>query len=494
MEALAARQKYHSIEFYYLPVGPRSKDKYPKHIEFMKAGKQHLMRAFYAANGCGKTTCGGCEFTYHLTGDYPKDWEGRVFNHPVKAWACARENKQMREGIQELLFGQFSDKGSGLIPRDALTNDKGEIQTWAMAGTANCVGTALIRHKTNGKFDGWSQVDFKTYAQGWQEFQGANRDLIWLDEEPDDPKVFTECLMRTRGPKGKEGSLYVTFTPLLGWTPMYLSFMPNGKYPPNGVHPTNPEKYVVVDTWKGQPHLSEAWKQAMIEQIKLTDPNSLKARTEGIAAMGSGMIYPVSEDLIVIKPFQIPEYWPRAFGLDFGWHATAAVWIAQDPVTKCKYVYSEYKHGDVADYVHIQNIRSKGNWIPGIADPSGGGRMDSGVMRIDSWRSQGLTLSPGVNALIPGIASILNQFESGLLKIFDTCTGLINERRAYRYDLNDPNKPAPKQDDHLLDALRYADSRFDSFAISESMYDDYNNPQPDYYNDNNQGRDLDTGY
>lgn len=454
--------------------GPFRAEMYPTHMEFFAAGKDHNIRGFFGGNGVGKTTCGGTEFSRHLTGLYPSDWKGKKFNRPVKAWGAARENKALKEVMQECLFGKdISDKGTGLIPRHCLLGEDGQIETWAMAGTSGCILTARIKHFTNGRFDGYSTVDFKTYAQGWQEFQGANRDLIWIDEEPDDPKVYSECLARLRGPKGKEGMLFVTFTPLLGYSTLYLSFLPGGHFPEGGQHPTNKEKYIVVATWKNCPHLSEEWKNSMLEEWRITDPNSIEARMNGIASIGSGRIYPIDETFVVTKSFEIPEYWPRLYGLDFGYHATAAIWIAKDPRTGTMYVYAEYKHGKVINEMHALAIQAKGKWIPGIGDPSGGGRRDDGSMTYDHYVSLGLKLSKGVNAFNAGVGVVLSKFETGALKIFDTCTKVIDELRTYRYDPANPNAAAKHQDDHLLDALRYALSRFEGYAISEEDNDEF---------------------
>lgn len=400
-----------------------------------------------------------------MTGLYPHWWIGKKFNRPIKAWACGVTTGQIREAIQETLFGSFAEPGTGLIPRHTLLDEKGQLQIWNKPGGENCIGTCLINHVSGGK----SKVEFKTYDQGWEKYQGAKRDLIWLDEEPQDRKIYEECATRTAGEVGEEGILYCTFTPLQGYSDVVLSYLPDGNMPVNGVHPEQPNKFVVCAGWEDVPHLSEEWKK---QQLAEYSPSQRTARSKGIPSMGSGKIFPVDEDFIRCEPFKIPEYWPRVYGYDFGWKKTAAVWIAQDPVTKVKYLYAEYKQGEVADYVHAQCVKSKGSWIRGIADPSGGGRRDDGTLKIDYMRSLGLELIPGHNSLVVGIGKLLNQMESGLFKVFSTCENWFKEYRVYRYDLNDPNKPARDQDDHELDATRYADSRFDEVALSESDYDD----------------------
>jgi phage terminase large subunit-like protein len=68
---------------------------------------------------------------------------------------------------------------------------------------------------------GYSTLAFKSYEQGWQKFQGDGVSFIWLDEEPDDFKVYTECQARLLA---TGGSMMITFTPLLGETELYQSF------------------------------------------------------------------------------------------------------------------------------------------------------------------------------------------------------------------------------------------------------------------------------
>jgi phage terminase large subunit-like protein len=498
LKDLSDRRKYYKLDFMYPEEGPFRKSLYPKHMEFMEAGAHHLIRGFFAGNGVGKTVCGGTEFTYHLTGKYPKDFKGRKFTKPIKAWACGIDNKQLRAGIQEILFGDFSDMGTGLIPKEDLTDDKGFIQTWAMAGTANCIGTARIKHYTNGVFDGWSTVEFKTYAQGWQEVQGATRDLIWLDEEPTDPKFWSECVARTRGPAGKEGSIFITFTPLLGYTTLYLSFMPNGQVPPNGIHPDNEQRHVTLATWKDCPHLSEAWKKSAIEDWKLSDPNSIESRINGTAAVGSGRIYPIDESFVIVPQFQIPSYWPKAYGLDPGWTNTAAVWIAEDPNTKIKYIYSEYKHGKVLYLIHADAIKNKGEWIPGAIDPHEARKpRDDGSTVQDYFMSLGLELYSDKCDGHAMRARIYGMYESGALKIMDNCTGLINEIRTYRYDMDDPNRPAEGQDDHRCDAKMYCLSMFDKIAKSFAEIEEERSREKYRRNDDDYGdsqRSEITGY
>ncbi len=463
-------------------------------MEFLKAGAKHSRRGFIAANRVGKSLTGAYEMVCHLTGVYPSWWEGKRFTKPVNAWIAGVTFQQVKEGIQEILFGSFAEPGTGLLPRDALVDHKGDVRgkgnlmLWTSRGVANCIETALINHASGG----YSKVEFKAYEQGWLKYQGTKRQVIWLDEEPDDIRIYDECSTRTAGAEGEEGILYCTFTPLHGFSQVVLGFLPGGVVPKNGIHPDNQEKFVVKAGWRDVPHLSKKW---MDQQKKEYSPNEIDARTKGDPAMGEGRILPIDESFVFVKPFEIPEYWPRAYGMDPGWHRTAVVWMAEDPSTKVRYVYAEYRHGKVVPVVHAQAIKARsGEEMNGAFDPSGGGRQSDGVMLIDFYRSLGLRVHESENAIIPSIARLLNQFESGSLKIFNTCETLREEMRMWKYDMNNPNKPAQKQKDDLIDALRYVEVIFDQIARPANADIDDNYDEDNKHSRINKTRDSLTGY
>ena len=461
------RTKYKQIESYYPASGPYSRSAYPKHMAFFKAGKDYSERAFIAANRVGKTYAGGIELVYHVTGLYPDWWQGKRFTRPIKAWVGSLTPAQMKEAVQNVLFGNFADKGTGLIPRQVMLDDAGEPRTWNMPGVPNVVGTALIRHfDDNGDFDGWSQIEFKTYEQGWEKFKGAKVDVIWLDEEPKDHKIYSECATRTAGDTGDTGIIYCTFTPLLGFSDTVLSFLPGGQLPKGGVDPAAPWKIVINAGWDDVPHLDEDWKA---QRLSSYSPTERDARTKGIPTKGSGAIYPVDEEDIVVAPFSIPSYWPRAFGMDFGWtHPTAVVWGAQDPESKTIYLYSEHKLGRSTPPIHAEAIKHRGKWIQGACDPAGGGSSQrDGTKLIDDYLLLDIDLIPspgGPNSKEPRISKVLTMLESGQIKVFDTLVKWLEEYRIYR---RDENGKIVKDKDDLMDATQYLVSEWDYIKDEE---------------------------
>lgn len=202
-----------------------ARDKYQKHLEFFRVGKDYRERCFMAGNRLGKTLGGGgYETSAHLTGLYPEWWEGRRFDHPIRAWAAGKTNETTRDTIQQTLLGEVVHtsgtrkvSGTGVIPGYLL-----EQPLWK-AGVQDLVDTVKVKHVSGG----WSQLGFKAYNQGRGSFEGTARHLIWLDEEPDDA-VYGECLIRTAT---TDGLIMLTFTPLFGLSTVVMQFMPQEMRP-----------------------------------------------------------------------------------------------------------------------------------------------------------------------------------------------------------------------------------------------------------------------
>jgi len=429
------RYEHKKIESFYPETGPLSRHNYPKHMEFFRAGKKFRERGAMAANRIGKTEgMGGYELTCHLTGIYPDWWEGYRFTGPIKAWASGTTNQTTRDILQHKLLGPISDIGTGLIPHDCILDYKRKA-----GGIPDAIETVFIQHVTGGV----SVLGFKSYEQGRKAFEGVEQDVILLDEEPPDD-VYNECLIRimTTG-----GMIMLTFTPLQGVSEVVKKFMPDGKLP--GPH-DQVMRFVIQATWDDAPHLSEKEKK---ERWASLPPHQRDARSKGIPQLGSGAIYPLLEDYIVIDDFPIPPYWSRAYGFDVGWNCTAAAWGATDRDTGTSYIYSVYKKGLSEPPVHVQAIKSRGKWIPGVADP--GARASSqrdGEKLMDEYVDLGLELSPADNAREAGIFDVFVALSTGKLKVFRSCAPWFEEFRLYR---RDKNGKVVKENDHLMDCTRY---------------------------------------
>ena len=420
--------RYNRIDNYFPDSGPLRRELYAKHLELFRAGSKYRERAFIAANRVGKTLAGAFEITLHLTGIYPAWWQGRRFTEPVIAWAAGDSSKTTRDIVQLALYGHVHEAGTGMIPKDKIT------RVTTKTGIADCIETIYVDHASGG----FSEVTLKSYDQQRDAFQGTNRHVIWLDEEPP-YDIYVECLLRTMV---VNGLILVTATPLLGMSEVMRAFV----QPAEG----DRSKSFVQATWDDVPHLDAVAKQALLASIP---PYQRDARSKGVPQLGAGAIYPVPESDLLVADFAIPEHWPRAFGLDVGWRKTAAIWAARNNETGEIFLYSEHYAGQQQASLHAEAIKSRGAWIPGVIDPAAQGRTQTdGEQLITLYRQCGLNLMPAVNAVETGLYQVWQLLSTGKLKVFASLGNWLSEFRLYQ---RDSEGRIVKQNDHLMDATRY---------------------------------------
>ena len=197
-----------------------------------------------------------------------------------------------------------------------------------------------------------------------------------------------------------------------------------------------------------------------------------EARAKGIPTMGSGRVFPVSEDDIRCAPFAIPDWWGQVNGLDFGWdHPFAAVGLAWDKDADCVYVGRTYRKAQATPIIHAAALREWGEWVP-CAWPHDGYQHDkgSGDQLAEMYRKQHLNMMPehathieGGFGTEAGVMDMLDRMQTGRWKVFSTLGDWFEEFRLYhRLD----GKIVKERDDLMsasrigLMMLRYADTQF----------------------------------
>ena len=195
-----------------------SRHKYAKHLEFFRLGETCRERCFMAANRVGKTLGGGYEIAAHLTGEYPAWWEGRRFHYPVSIWVAGETYTTTRDILQQTLVGQYttirgrqSVDGRGIIPGARLGRP-----SWNRH-VPEALDKIAVEHVTGG----FSSLQFKSYQEGREKFQGTGQHVVLLDEEPS-AAIYGEALMRTAT---LDGLAMLTFTPLKGMSDVVQSFV-----------------------------------------------------------------------------------------------------------------------------------------------------------------------------------------------------------------------------------------------------------------------------
>ena len=443
---LRQRERYNRIDFY---------DPYPYQKMFHDTGSQANQRLLMAANRIGKSYCGSAELSYHLTGLYPKWWAGRRFRQPIVAWAGGVSNETTRDIVQFELLGSPDDPdafGSGTIPKNLI------IKTERKPGIPNAKSVALIKHVSGGN----SSLFFKAYEMGVEKWQGRSVDVIWLDEEPS-RAIYSQAVTRTLD---RKGMVYMTFTPESGMTETVASFV-NSLKPGQSLNnatwdDATEEVRTVLNNDRG--HLNEA----VMEQIMSSyAPHEREMRRYGRPAIGSGLVFPVSEEKLIIDPITIEKHWPRICGIDFGFdHPTACVWVAWDRDEDVIYVYDCYRQAKAPPAVHAQNIRNRPSFIP-VAWPHDGHRRDSmgNPGLAEQYRNLGCNMlafhfenppalgeKKGGNSIEVGIMDLLQRMEDGKFKVFSTLSEWWMEFRMYH---RKEGKIVPLHDD-LMSATRYA--------------------------------------
>lgn len=209
-------------------------------------------------------------------------------------------------------------------------------------------------------------------------------------------------------------------------------------------------KAVIQATWDDVPHLTETAKNELLASIPAYQRD---ARTKGIPQLGSGAIYPVPESDVLVPDFELPDFFPRVYALDVGWNRTAALWGARDNESGIVYLYSEYYKGQAEPVVHAQGIKARGEWIPGVIDPTSRGRSQfDGLKLIQTYRELGLILTESKNAVEAGIYEVWQLLANGKLKVFKSLQNWLMEFRIYQ---RDEKGHVVKSNDHLMDCMRY---------------------------------------
>ena len=440
-------------------------DPYPYQQQFHETSKDSNQRLLMAANRIGKSFCGAAEMSYHLRGIYPDWWKGRRYDQPITAWAGGVSNETTRDIVQAELLGSPDDPdafGSGAIPKNYI------IKTERKPGVPNAKSVALIRHVSGGN----SSLHFKAYEMGVEKWQGRSVDVVWLDEEPS-RDIYSQAVTRTLD---RRGMVYMTFTPEAGMTETVAAFMNRIQPGQSLVNATWDDASEKIKSMKGQQgHLSEA----VMEQIlSAYSPHEREMRRYGRPSIGSGLIFPVDEEKIIIDPIAIKDHWPRIAAIDFGWdHPTAVVWCAVDRDEDVFYVYDCHRESKASPSIHAQAIRSRPHFIP-IAYPHDGNRRDSmgNPGLADQYRNLGCNFllqhfsnppalgeNKGSNSIEEGLMAMLQSMEAGNFKVFSTLSSWFEEFRMYH---RKGGKVVPFRDD-LMSATRYA-FQSQRFAVSGS--------------------------
>ena len=393
-------------------------------------------RLFMAGNQLGKTLAGAAEAAIHLTGEYPKGWQGRRFGKPIAMLAGSESYELTRDGVQRLLVGppmSEEEWGTGYIPKGCI------VGTTRRSGVSGALDTVTVKHTSGGV----STVFFKAYEQGRGKWQAATVDYVWFDEEPPED-VYFEGITRTNA---TQGSVAVTFTPLKGMSSVVARYLLE----------ESEDRAVISMTIDDALHYTPEERARIIASYP---PHEREARTKGVPSLGSGRIFPVEEELISVAPFVIPDHWAQIGGLDFGWdHPTAAAGLAWDRDADVIYLTKGYRQRQATPVIHAAAVKPWGDWLPWAWPHDGNNDTAAGENLATQYKDQGLrmhheraTFEDGSNSVEAGLMEMLDRMQTGRFKVFNTVGEFFEEFRLYHRK----DGKIVKERDDLICAARYA--------------------------------------
>lgn len=399
----------------------------PAQMNFFNSKKSK--KAVIAGNRCGKTKATLFELSCHLTGLYPKWWQGRKYRRPVKAWLIGRVWASLRDTIQVDLFGESDNLGTGFIPKSHIVGDP--IVKSGMKGIYEKVFIKNV-------FGGNSVLRLWSGEQDREDFQAAEIDILVEDEELKD-EIHNECMQRlaTSIAKG-EGLALFSFTPLRGQTTLWKSLT------------SDPNADVFSISMYDVPWLNE---EAIREiTFGLTDMEA-RARIFGIPSVGAGQIFQFEQSQYACDSFEIPSYWPRIGGLDIGRnHPTGAVALAWDRESNSIYAYQEYKHKATDPHEIVSTLK---HWKVPFATSHDAFNDTLAGNVANVFKKEGLEVFSAGRDPWARIEKARNYIGQGRLWIFkDRCPYLIEEMRTYH--TKDDGVSIYKIGEDVIDAFLHA--------------------------------------
>ena len=172
-------------------------------------------------------------------------------------------------------------------------------------------------------------------------------------------------------------------------------------------------------------------------------------------------------DVHVIPPFELPSWWERIKGIDYGYAAeSCCLWAAIDPDDKTIIIYRElYRKGLTGDALGDTITQMEENEIksiPGVLDTAAWSRTGyTGPTIGEILVNKGHKLRRADKNRIAGKTQIhehLRQREGTgrpRLQIFSNCVNLIKELQGIPLSTTNPEDVDTKAADHAYDALRY---------------------------------------
>jgi phage terminase large subunit-like protein len=412
--------------------------------------------AYVGGNRSGKTHCGSADILIQaLPEEFIPPWL-----RPYKRWGIEEQFKGRVVGV-DLAYWLNSvvlPKLRGLVPREALWKGSWE-KAWS----------DRLRKL---QFERGDYIDFLTHDMDVDAFAGAEKHMVWFDEEPPGDKgrqQYEESLGRVAE---YDGDIRWTLTPLLG-----LSFVYHELTDGFGNPRDDDECKVIRGDIDHNPHLSEKGRKRFLKRFE-KEPLKLQARKEGRWVHFAGQIYPEFAERVHVQPARaipraseqsmpaVPIYGAIDPGINED-HKVGIVfaWLDGKDVLEVFHAHKEsgWTVEDTAAHFHnvCAALHFKPRWT--VIDPSARNKAHATGRSVqDEYRKHGIHTIPGQNSREAGFNAVKERLRTERLVLHgESCDQLIHEFHEYRWKRSrgrseDAPKAEPiKINDDLLDALRY---------------------------------------
>lgn len=304
------------------------------------------------------------------------------------------------------------------------------------------------------------------------EYQGQEYDWIFIDEATQ----FTEMEFRImggclRGTSQIPKRMYLTCNPGGVGHQWVKRLFIDRRFKTDSSNPEeneNPDDYkFIFATVEDNDELMKHSPQYL--QMLSALPEHMRAahRYGDWDALG-GAYFPEFGKEHICKPFEVPGEWVKYRVFDYGLDMLACYWIAVDCEDNA-WVYREVKQerlvvSEAADLIKALTPDDEDISITFAPPDMWSTQKDSGKTMAEIYMNNGVYLYKATNNRVQGWMQVKEYLRNRKLKIFETCTGLIEDMKAIQADEKNPNDCAkePHELTHSCDALRY-------FCVSRSL-------------------------
>lgn len=468
LEAFEAKRKQDSFIKYWRPVGDQ-KEALPQFTQDIKvfgvlggnrSGKTELGTLIALAFALGKDYFRG-EASYRFIESLP------IGKPPNNIWVVGLDFNVLGDVIWGEKFLQGREH-PGLLPKGPevvkINSAKGDYRV---------------------VFSNGSIITGKSADSGPEKFQSAAVDLIWIDEECDEP-VFDECYQRTVSCGGK---ILLTLTPLTdiasgARTPWVFDL-----YEKAAAGERKDTKFVTLSVLNN-PYVPEEEKVKLRE--KWAGHFEEPARLYGKFIQRSGLVYNMwARKTHIVEPITIPGHWRKIVSIDpSATGTTAALWGAVDSNGNIWLHKEYYESGKViSEHAKSIRIRNAGDVVDlWIIDPKFGSQRnpDNHKSNLQLYRESGIPVRLaevekdfGMNASLEYMNATLDESaRHPKVYVFKDLYNFIDEIEHYswafytRGEMKGMSKDKPRKvHDHLMNAWQYMAAMRPRYRTRHEMTD-----------------------